>query len=66
MRRMATRPIFIIGNERYIGDALLQKGFNADTTPYRARKNRSEKKQYYVKNAHAPIISRTAFEATQD
>lgn len=57
---------YIIGNERYIGDALLQKGFNTDTIPYRARKNRGEKKQYYVENAHAPIISRTAFEATQD
>lgn len=57
---------YIIGNERYIGDALLQKGFNTDTIPYRARKNRGEKKQYYVENAHAPIISRNAFEATQD
>ena len=52
---------YIIGNERYIGDALLQKGFNTDTLPYRARKNRGEKKQYYVENAPAPIVSRNAF-----
>ena len=56
---------YIIGNERYVGDARLQKQFNTDTVPYRTRNNHGERKQYYVENVHSPIVSRKIFEAVQ-
>ncbi len=53
---------FIIKNERYIGDMLLQKKYNEDAPPYRKRQNKGELTQYYVKNTHEPIISSIQFE----
>lgn len=56
---------YILKNERYIGDALLQKQYTTDTLPFRQKKNRGEREQYYIENAHEPIISRELFETVQ-
>jgi len=53
---------FIIKNERYVGDMLLQKKYNEDALPYRKHINKGELPQYYVKNTHEPIISPIQFE----
>lgn len=54
----------IVGNERYIGDALYQKTFNDDS--FIKRKNNGQKDQYYVKNHHDAIISEEVFNAAND
>lgn len=55
----------ILTNEKYIGDTLLQKHFSTDTLPFRSVRNRGEKKQYYVKGTHEPIIEKTVFDNAQ-
>lgn len=56
---------YILSNERYIGDALLQKYYTTDTLPHRTVKNRGERTAYYVENNHPPIISKSDFEQVQ-
>ena len=57
---------YVINNERYMGDALLQKKFTTDTLPFRNKKNRGEKPQYYVENSNPPIVSRETYMAAQE
>ena len=56
---------YILTNERYKGDALLQKKYTTDTLPYRLKLNKGEKTQYYVENSNIPIIERKTFEKVQ-
>ena len=51
----------ILTNEKYIGDALLQKTYVTDCLSKKVRKNRGERVMYYVENNHPAIISREAF-----
>lgn len=55
---------YILNNERYIGDALLQKKYTTEF-PFRKVRNNGELPQYYVENNHPAIISRETFEAAQ-
>ena len=52
----------ILTNEKYIGDALLQKTYVTDCLSKKVRKNRGERTMYYVENNHPAIISREAFD----
>jgi len=52
---------YILMNERYIGDALLQKQYTTEF-PFRMLRNKGEVPQYYVENSHPAIISRETFE----
>lgn len=56
---------YILRNERYMGDALLQKYYTTDSLPYRQLDNHGEREQYYLKGSHPPIISRETFQAAQ-
>ena len=51
----------ILTNEKYIGDALLQKTFVTDCISKRVKKNRGERAMYYVENNHPAIILREVF-----
>ena len=42
----------ILQNERYMGDAILQKTFCTDLLTKKYKKNEGEVPQYYVKNSH--------------
>ncbi len=53
-------------NEKYIGDALLQKTYIEDYISKRVRKNRCELRQVYVKDNHAAIIPRDIFNRVQE
>ncbi|NPV89864.1 MAG: recombinase family protein [Firmicutes bacterium] len=53
---------YILTNERYIGDTLLQKKFTTDTLPFKLIINKGQKDRYYIHNSHEPIISRSDFE----
>ncbi len=57
---------YVINNERYMGDALLQKKFTTDTLPFKKKKNRGEKPQYYVENSNPPIVSKEVYQAAQE
>lgn len=57
--------VYILKNERYIGDALLQKKYSTDTLPYRKRPNKGQKPQYYVENSHDAIISKDIYDKAQ-
>lgn len=55
---------YILTNERYIGDALLQKHYTTEF-PFRKVRNKGQMQQYYIENNHQPIISRETFNAVQ-
>ncbi len=56
----------ILVNEKYSGDALLQKTYVTDCITKTTRKNNGELPMYLVKNHHEPIISRTDFNRVQE
>lgn len=56
---------YILSNEKYIGDLLLQKTYRTDHLTKKTRRNKGEKTQYYVENNHEPIISKEMYEAVQ-
>lgn len=54
------RVSYMIRNEKYMGDALLQKTYTEEF-PFKSRINRGEKDMYYVKNHNVPIVSEEIF-----
>ena len=56
---------YILSNEKYVGDLLLQKSFTTDHLTKKTKRNRGEKPQYYVQDNHEPIISRDVYDAVQ-
>lgn len=54
--------LYILNNERYMGDALLQKKYTTDIFPHRKVKNVGQKPKYYVENSNIPIVSKEIFE----
>lgn len=57
---------YVLNNERYMGDALLQKSYTTDTLPFRKMKNDGRLPQYYVENSNPAIVSRETFQAAQN
>lgn len=55
----------ILTNEKYKGDALLQKEFTVDFLEKTKKKNEGEVPQYYVEGHHEAIISPSIFEQVQ-
>jgi len=55
----------ILRNEKYKGDALLQKTYTADFLEHRVEKNRGHLPQYYVENSHPAIIDKEEWEIVQ-
>ncbi len=55
----------MLSNEKYKGDALLQKDFTVDYLRKKLKKNEGELPQYYVKEDHEPIISPWLFDYVQ-
>ena len=56
---------YILRNERYAGNALLQKRYTSDTFPYTQKRNHGEKTQYFVSGINDAIISRETFDKAQ-
>lgn len=52
----------ILSNEKYKGDALLQKVYTTDYLTKRKKLNEGELPQFYVEGSHEPIISPETFE----
>ena len=55
----------ILQNEKYTGDALLQKTFVTDCITKKVKKNNGELPMYLVKDHHEAIIDRTTFNRVQ-
>ena len=53
---------YILTNEKYAGDLLLQKTVVTDFLTHRMVWNRGQLPQYYVSDAHPPIIPHSVFE----
>ena len=53
-------------NEKYIGDALLQKTYVTDCISKKVKKNQGERAMYYVENNHPAIISREMFDQVRN
>lgn len=60
-----TTVCYVLRNEKYVGDALLQKRYSTDTFPVRKTPNHGEREKYYVTDSHQPIIERELFETVQ-
>lgn len=56
----------ILRNEKYIGDALLQKTYMVDFLNKKRVKNKGIVPQYYVENSHEAIIPRDIFMRVQE
>ncbi len=55
----------ILRNEKYKGDALLQKTYTTDYLEHKVEKNRGHLPQYYVENSHPAIIDKEEWEIVQ-
>lgn len=56
----------ILRNEKYIGDALLQKTYTVDFLNKKRVQNNGIVPQYYVENSHEPIIPRNLYMQVQE
>ena len=63
-RRSTVRSI--LSNEKYIGDARLQKTYTPNFLDHRLVKNEGQVPSYYVTDDHEPIISRDVFSLVQE
>lgn len=55
----------ILKNEKYTGDAILQKTFTVDCITHKRAKNNGERTMYYVHDCHPPIIDHATFDLVQ-
>ena len=55
----------ILHNEKYAGNALVQKTYTTDTFPFIRKKNAGEVPQYYIKSSHEAIISDSQYDNAQ-
>ena len=55
----------ILTNEKYIGDARLQKTYTVDFLTKEIRVNNGERKQWYIHDSHDAIVSPETFELVQ-
>lgn len=60
------RVIAILKNEKYTGNALLQKRYVADYLTKKLVPNRGELPRYFAKGTHPPIIKHETFQKVQE
>ena len=56
----------ILSNEKYMGDALINKRYTVDFLSKKVKKNNGERPKYYVENNHPAIIDRNTFNRVQE
>ncbi len=56
----------ILTNEKYKGDAIINKTYVVDCLSKKVRKNNGERKKYYVENNHPAIIDANTFLRVQE
>jgi len=55
----------VLTNEKYYGDAILQKTYTADYLTHKKKRNRGEVPLYHVKGNHEPIVPKEEFDLVQ-
>lgn len=55
----------VLTNEKYYGDAVLQKTYTVDYLSHKKKRNRGEVPLYHVKGNHVPIVSKEEFDLVQ-
>ena len=55
----------ILKNEKYVGDALLQKTFTSDCITHKVVKNHGERPMYLITDHHDPIVDRDTYNRVQ-
>lgn len=60
-----TAVLYILTNEKYIGDALVRKTVTS-SFPYVKSRNHDDEDQYYIENSHPMIIAKDVFNKVQD
>lgn len=56
---------YILKNEKYVGDAILQKTYTLDCITHKQIKNNGEKNKYILHDCHPAIIDRSTYNRTQ-
>ena len=56
---------YLLTNEKYIGDSMMQKTYTPQVFPLRNIPNKGELDKYYAEDTHAPIINKEDFETVQ-
>lgn len=56
----------ILSNEKYVGDALLQKYYNQDHLSKKKMVNYGELPMYYIRDDHEAIVDRETYERVQE
>ena len=56
---------YILKNEKYSGDLLLQKYYTVDFLTKKVASNNGQLPQYFVENSHEPVIPREIFQQVQ-
>ena len=56
----------ILKNEKYCGDALLQKTYITDCISKKVKKNKGEKPMYYIQDNHPAIVPREIYRRLQE
>ena len=56
----------ILRNEKYAGNMLLQKVYTEDFRTKKLKRNKGERRQYFVEESHDPIISLELFQQVQE
>ena len=59
------RVQFLLKNEKYAGDMLLQKTYVADHLTKQIKLNHGELPKYFVEGSHPPIVSREVYQEAQ-
>lgn len=65
LKWQARRIDYILKNERYAGNALLQKRYTTVGLPRALKYNRGERKMYFVQGSNEAIISQETFDRAQ-
>ena len=53
---------YILTNERYAGNALLQKKYRTEAFPREVKRNRGERSMYFILGSNEPIVSQETFD----
>ena len=56
---------YILTNEKYVGDSLLQKKYTSNALSHERKRNKGELPRYYLHDSHQGLVSRECFEVIQ-
>ena len=55
----------ILQNDKYVGDAILQKSYTVDCITHERKKNSGQKPKYLIQDCHEPIIDRKTYDTVR-